>query len=185
VRHSFALAVAVAAVGLMVAGCGSSSKSTATTSQSAASTPAQGTSAASGYASTSASGAAAPAGGAAATVSSKRDKLGTILASGPRRMTVYLFEADKGASSACSGACARVWPPVRSAGEAKVGGSAVAADLGTITRSDGSKQVTYRGHPLYFFAKDGDKSDAYGQGIKSFGAAWYVLSPSGSKIDKS
>jgi predicted lipoprotein with Yx(FWY)xxD motif len=59
------------------------------------------------------------------------------------------------------------------------------AKLGTITRSDGTVQVTYNGHPLYYYAKDGDAGDAYGQGIKGFGAAWYVLAPSGNKIDTS
>ena len=61
----------------------------------------------------------------------------------------------------------------------------MAADLRTITRPDGTKQVTYKGHPLYFFARDGDKGDAYGQGVNSFGASWYVVSPSGAKVDKS
>jgi predicted lipoprotein with Yx(FWY)xxD motif len=45
--------------------------------------------------------------------------------------------------------------------------------------------VTYAGHPLYFFARDGEESDAYGQGVNSFGASWYVISPSGSKVDHS
>jgi predicted lipoprotein with Yx(FWY)xxD motif len=66
-----------------------------------------------------------------------------------------------------------------------VAGSAMAARLGTITRSDGTRQVTYSGHPLYFFARDGDKSDAYGQGVNGFGASWYVISPSASKVDHS
>jgi predicted lipoprotein with Yx(FWY)xxD motif len=61
----------------------------------------------------------------------------------------------------------------------------MAADLGTITRPDGTMQVTYKGHPLYFYAKDGDAGDAYGEGLKSFGADWYVLTPAGKKIDKS
>ena len=61
----------------------------------------------------------------------------------------------------------------------------MAADLGTITRPDGTTQVTYKGHPLYYFRKDGDAGDAYGQGAKAFGAGWYVLAPSGNKIDKS
>jgi predicted lipoprotein with Yx(FWY)xxD motif len=64
-------------------------------------------------------------------------------------------------------------------------GAASSADLGTITRSDGTTQVTYKGHPLYFFAKDKDSGDAYGQGVKGFGADWYVLSPSGFKVDNS
>jgi predicted lipoprotein with Yx(FWY)xxD motif len=59
------------------------------------------------------------------------------------------------------------------------------AELGTITRSDGTTQVTYKGHPLYLFIKDKDDGDTYGQGIKAFGAAWYTLAPSGNKIDLS
>jgi predicted lipoprotein with Yx(FWY)xxD motif len=61
----------------------------------------------------------------------------------------------------------------------------MASDLGTITRPDGTKQVTYKGHPLYLFAKDKDDGDAYGEGVKAFGADWYVLAPSGNKIDLS
>ncbi|HEY4428334.1 MAG TPA: hypothetical protein VGN08_09045 [Solirubrobacteraceae bacterium] len=64
-------------------------------------------------------------------------------------------------------------------------GAAVASHLGTLTRPDGTKQVTYNGHPLYFFAMDKDQGDSYGQGANAFGASWYVLAPSGNKIDKS
>jgi predicted lipoprotein with Yx(FWY)xxD motif len=116
-------------------------------------------------------------------VSTKHNKLGTVLAAGPKHLTVYLFEADKGAASACSGKCASVWPPVLSAGATKAQGATHAADLGIITRSDGTRQVTYKGHPLYYFIKDKDDEDAYGQGSKAFGAEWYVLSPAGKKID--
>jgi predicted lipoprotein with Yx(FWY)xxD motif len=73
-------------------------------------------------------------------------------------------------------------------GKPTAAGAAIAADLGTITRPDGNTQVTYKGHPLYFFVKDvkdGDPGDTYGEAIKSFGAEWYVLAPSGDKIDKS
>jgi predicted lipoprotein with Yx(FWY)xxD motif len=106
-----------------------------------------------------------------------------ILAAGPKRKTVYLFEADSAGSSACSAACSAVWPPVT--GTPRAGAGASAGALGTITRSDGTKQVTYKGHPLYYFARDGDAGDAYGQGIKSFGSSWYVLAPSGKKVDNS
>jgi predicted lipoprotein with Yx(FWY)xxD motif len=64
-------------------------------------------------------------------------------------------------------------------------GSARGGELGATARQDGSRQVTYHGHPLYFYARDGDVSDAYGQGVKNFGAGWYVLAPSGRKIDTS
>jgi predicted lipoprotein with Yx(FWY)xxD motif len=118
-------------------------------------------------------------------VVTKHGKLGTILAAGPKKLTVYLFEGDNGAASACTGACASAWPPVTTSAAATASGGANPADLGTITRADGTKQVTYHGHPLYFFAKDGDSGDAYGQGSKAFGAGWYVLKPSGEKVDES
>jgi predicted lipoprotein with Yx(FWY)xxD motif len=170
--RSLTLAATTTVAAALLAGCGSSSSSTAASTP--ASTPTQSTAA-------STSTAAATPGVAVAT---KKSKLGTILAAGPKHLTVYLFEADKGTSSACSGACAKAWPPVTTAGEPTTSGAAVAADLGTTMRSDGTKQVTYKGHPLYFFEKDGDSGDAYGQGSKAFGAGWYVLKPSGEKLDE-
>jgi predicted lipoprotein with Yx(FWY)xxD motif len=102
---------------------------------------------------------------------------------GPKKLTVYLFEGDTGRASSCTGACATVWPAVT--GQPKASGRALSADLGTITRPDGTTQVTYKGHPLYLYAKDKDDGDTYGQGLKSFGADWYVLAPSGNKVDTS
>ena len=96
---------------------------------------------------------------------------------------MYLFDSDTGSASSCNGGCASVWPPVTGTAAARAG--AVSADLGTITRSDGTTQVTYKGHPLYFFARDGDAGDSYGEGLKSFGASWYALTPSGKKVDNS
>lgn len=72
-------------------------------------------------------------------------------------------------------------------GKPQGSGSARPAALGTITRADGTTQVTYSGHPLYFFVKDvkdGDPGDAYREAVKAFGAEWYVVAPSGKKIDK-
>jgi predicted lipoprotein with Yx(FWY)xxD motif len=100
-------------------------------------------------------------------------------------MTVYLFEGDKGAASSCSAECAAVWPPVTTSASPVAGAGASPERIGVITRADGTQQVTYNGHPLYFYTRDGDKGDAYGQGIKSFGSDWYVLAPSGNKVDKS
>ncbi len=184
-RHWSVIGV-VATLLVAMAGCGSS-KSSTSSSAGTTSSAASGGYSRSSAPSTSASTTSAPAESAAppVAVTSKSSKLGTILAAGPKRMTVYLFEGDKGAESACSAECAAVWPPVTVASAAQASGGAMSADLGTITRSDGTKQVTYKGHPLYFYAKDGDKGDAYGQGIKSFGADWYVLAPSGNKVDHS
>jgi predicted lipoprotein with Yx(FWY)xxD motif len=181
VRHAFALGATASALAAIFAGCGGSGSSSTRTTAPAASSSAAQTSPA--YATSTSTAATASAG--AVLISTKHDKLGTILAAGPKQMTVYMFEGDKGAQSSCNGACTQVWPPVSTTGQAKSGGAAVAADLGTTTRSDGSKQVTYKGHPLYLFARDGDKGDAYGQGVNGFGASWYVLSPSGSKVDHS
>jgi predicted lipoprotein with Yx(FWY)xxD motif len=179
VRRSLALgAAAAAAVAALLAGCGSSSSSSS--SSTAASTPASTASTQSTTASTSTTAAS----GSGVAVESKHAKLGTILAAGPKRLTVYLFEADKGTTSSCSGACAKVWPPVTTSGAPTAVAGAVSADLGTTKRSDGTEQVTYKGHPLYFYDDDKDSGDAYGQGLKLFGASWYVLEPSGAKIDE-
>ena len=182
-----ALILGCAAAAALAAGCGSSSKSTSSSSASAstaaATTPAAGKSAYGSYGAGGASSSASASNAGGVTVTVKHSKLGTILAAGPKHLTVYLFEGDKGGQSACTGACAAAWPPVTSSGQPQAGGSAQAAQLGTITRADGTKQVTYNGHPLYFFVKDGDAGDAYGQGVKAFGADWYVVTPSGNKID--
>jgi predicted lipoprotein with Yx(FWY)xxD motif len=167
----------------VIAGCGSSSSSSgssSTTSSSAAATTATTTTPASTAPAGESSSASSEPG---VTITAKKDKLGTILAAGPKKLTVYLFEADKGGQSSCSGACAKAWPPVTTTGEPQAGGAAVTADLGTISRSDGTKQVTYKGHPLYFFVKDKEDDDTYGQGSDEFGAEWYVMKPSGNKID--
>ncbi len=176
-RHPLALGVAATAAVVLLAGCRSSSSTSSTSSAaSAPSTAAQSTAAPTTTAASAASG---------ELMVTKHGKLGTILAAGPKKMTVYLWEGDKGAASSCTGACAKAWPPVTTNGAPTAAGSAVTADLGTITRSDGTKQVTYKAHPLYFFEKDGDAGDAYGQGSKAFGADWYVLKPTGIKVDKS
>jgi len=173
VRQPLALGAAGVAALALLAGCGSSSSSS---SSSAASTPAS-TPTQSTAASTTAS-------GSAVAVQAKHGKLGTILAAGPKHLTVYLFEADKGTTSSCGGACAKVWPPVTTEGKPTASSGAVSADLGTTMRSDGTEQVTYKGHPLYFYDDDKDSGDAYGQGSKAFGASWYVLKPNGSKVDE-
>jgi predicted lipoprotein with Yx(FWY)xxD motif len=115
----------------------------------------------------------------------KKNKVGTILAAGPKKLTLYVFDADKGSTSSCTGACAKAWPAVPASGTPTATPPAKTSLIGTITRSDGTKQLTYKGHPVYYFIKDKDDGDAYGQGVKEFGANWYVLKPDGSKIDES
>ena len=109
-------------------------------------------------------------------------KLGKFLVSGK---TLYLFEKDKAGSgkTACYGMCAKFWPPLT--GTPSAGPGVSASKLGTIKRTDGKTQVTYNGHPLYWFSVDKSAGQANGQGVKAFGASWYVVAPSGNKIDKS
>jgi predicted lipoprotein with Yx(FWY)xxD motif len=164
----------------VVAGCGSSSSSSSKTTTAAATTSAP---AASSSTATASSSSSAPSATAVVLTTKHDRKLGTILAGGNKKMTVYLFEADRGPASHCSGPCAAAWPPVT--GTATASGGAKSSDIGTIKRADGSTQVTYKGHPLYFFVKDKDDGDAYGQNVHAFGADWYVLAPSGNKVDKS
>jgi predicted lipoprotein with Yx(FWY)xxD motif len=95
---------------------------------------------------------------------------------------VYLWAADSMNKSTCSGACAGAWPPVTTKGNVTAADGAKTADLGTITRSDGSKQVTYDGHPLYYFAGDSGPGQTNGQGSDSFGAKWWLVAPAGTKI---
>jgi predicted lipoprotein with Yx(FWY)xxD motif len=108
--------------------------------------------------------------------------LGRTLVDGDGR-TLYLFEADHGGTSACTGSCDTVWPPLRARGGVHALGGVSAALLGTIQRSDGSTQVSYNGHPLYYYAGDAKPGDTTGQGLNQFGASWYVLDPAGARID--
>ena len=109
---------------------------------------------------------------------------GAFLTNGSGR-AVYLWAKDGMNMSACSGACAAAWPPVPATGKLTATGGAKASDLGTITRSDGTKQVTYDGHPLYYFVGDSAAGQANGQGSDNFGAKWWLVAPSGAKITAS
>ena len=77
---------------------------------------------------------------------------------------------------------ATAWPPLRVSGKPTVGSGAKASLIGTTPRSDGQSQVTYNGHPLYYYQGDSNAGDTNGQGVNGFGAPWYVLSASGDAI---
>jgi predicted lipoprotein with Yx(FWY)xxD motif len=117
-----------------------------------------------------------------AMVKTASSKVGTILVDANGR-TLYLFEKDQPNQSACAGACASAWPIDHTSAAPKAGGQATASLLGTIKRSDGSMQVTYNQHPLYYYAGDTAAGQLNGQGLNAFGAGWDVLSPSGNKIE--
>ena len=125
------------------------------------------------------------AGGQPATVgTSNEGDLGSILVDSSGR-TLYLFAKDSGTTSACSGACASAWPPLRASGKPTVGSNAEASLVGTTTRSDGKPQVTYNGHPLYLFSGDQAAGDTNGEGSTAFGGGWYALSAAGDQVSGS
>ncbi|MGH3173133.1 MAG: COG4315 family predicted lipoprotein [Streptosporangiaceae bacterium] len=103
---------------------------------------------------------------------------GKFLADGQGR-ALYLFEADKGSTSTCAGACAAAWPPVTASAMPMAGGGVSQSLLGTTKRADGTEQLTYNGHPLYYFSADTSSGMAKGQGAKAFGSDWYVLNAKG------
>ena len=118
-----------------------------------------------------------------ATVGVANSDLGPILVDS-RGRTLYLFRKDSGTKSACLGACAGAWPPLRVSAKPVVGDGLNASRLGTTNRSDGKRQVTYAGHPLYLYSGDAKAGDTNGQGLTDFGDSWFALSPSGNQIDE-
>jgi len=110
----------------------------------------------------------------ATTITTKDDaKLGTILADS-KGMTVYLFTNDtKESESTCVDKCSTFWPPVTATGDVTLP-AGVDGTLTTFQRADGTSQVAYNGIPLYYFAKDKDGGDAYGQNV---GGIWFVVAP--------
>jgi predicted lipoprotein with Yx(FWY)xxD motif len=108
-------------------------------------------------------------------------KLGKILVDS-RGRTLYLFSKDTRTKSACSGACATPWPPLRANGKLSAGSGVTASKLGTIKRSDGKPQVTYNGHPLYGFVMDKKAGDTKGEGLTAFGGHWFAISPAGKQV---
>jgi len=176
------IAGSVCAAGLVLAatacssGSSSSSASTATSSPAASSATAQASSP-SAAASASSSSAAA-----AIKLASVSGIPGQFLVDAQGK-TMYLWEADMHGTSTCSGACASAWPPVTVTGAPQAASGVDQSLLGTVTRSDGTMQLTYNHHPLYYFAGDSAAGQAHGQGSKAFGAGWYVVNAKGSKID--
>ena len=156
-------AAGLAALALTVSACASSSSSSAATS----STPAA-----------AGSGAAAAARRPAAPPWTSRPSSGQQVVTNSAGFTLYWFAPDTSTTSKCTGSCATYWPPVKGPATA---GSGVTGTLGTITRSDGTTQATYDGHPLYTFAGDKAPGQANGNGKNLSGGLWYEMTVSGAK----
>jgi predicted lipoprotein with Yx(FWY)xxD motif len=115
------------------------------------------------------------------TVALAASKFGNILVDS-RGRTLYDFVADKTTSSTCYGACASLWPPLTVSRALTPGPNVSASLLGTTKRTDGTAEVTYNGHPLYYYAGDTKPGQTTGQDINQFGALWYVLTGTGKEV---
>jgi predicted lipoprotein with Yx(FWY)xxD motif len=142
------------AIGLVAAACGGSAQS---------STP---------------STTASPVAGATVMVAAN-STLGNILVDG-RGITLYVFGADTQGTSNCTGGCLQNWPALTATSDKPVGGPGVTGTLGVITRSDGIKQATFNGMPLYTFVRDSKAGDTNGQGVTAFGGLWTVVAGGGA-----
>jgi predicted lipoprotein with Yx(FWY)xxD motif len=110
----------------------------------------------------------------------RTSRYGRILADG-RDRTIYLFTRDRSVASTCYGGCAAAWPPVLARGAPLRAGTLPGA-LGTVRRRDGARQVTYDGHPLYYYTGDVSPGEILCQNVDEFGGTWLVVSPSGKPI---
>ena len=159
-RNRWFVPAGLAGVALIAAACGSSSPSG---TSSPASQPSSSSSAASP---------AAASGNALKTATIG----GTKVVTNAKGFTVYSFAPDTATKSNCNGSCATYWPPVKGPATA---GAGVTGKLGTITRSDGSTQATYDGHPLYTYVSDSAPGQDKGNGLNLSGGVWHVVPVSG------
>ena len=106
---------------------------------------------------------------------------GKVLYDG-RGFALYAFTKDAASRSSCSGACAKAWPPYIVTGQLVAGKGATARRLGTIRRSDGSRQATYAGRPLYYYVGDRKPGQILCQNVSEFGGLWLVVRPNGTVV---
>ena len=103
------------------------------------------------------------------------DKAEAILVDS-KGLTLYYFTPDRGGTVTCTGACLQAWPPLLlpTGVTQPRGDGGVTGKLATVSNPEGGTQVSYNGWPLYYYAKDKDAEDVYGQGV---GGKWYVVTP--------
>jgi predicted lipoprotein with Yx(FWY)xxD motif len=155
----------LAAVAMLTAACGGASSTSAaagTTTAGPATTP------------TASARPGSTASGSTLALKTVKGRAGIWLTNSSGR-AVYIYTRDKGMTSECSGACAKIWPPVTTTGSVTISGQyTVQGDLGVTTRTDGAKQVTYGGHPLYYYSGDTAPGQIKGQGV---GGVWFLIGP--------
>jgi predicted lipoprotein with Yx(FWY)xxD motif len=125
----------------------------------------------------------APAPAAAASIKVATSGLGSFLSDGQGR-TLYLFTRDSNNMPTCTSGCASVWPPVTIATTVRAGTGASASLLGSVSDQAGQQQITYNGHPLYYYVGDINPGDTNGEQLDQFGGLWYAVSPGGLQVTR-
>ena len=117
------------------------------------------------------------------TLKTRKTNLGTILVDKKGR-TLYAFGHDKKDKSRCSAQCASFWPPAGSPKKPTVASGITKSKLKVIKRGDGTRQLSYNGHPLYRYVGDGKPGDTSGENLTAFGGKWDAVSKSGKIVTK-
>jgi predicted lipoprotein with Yx(FWY)xxD motif len=124
---------------------------------------------------------AVPTSAAASTVKVDGSRYGDILVDGKGR-TLYLFTKERTRKSRCYGDCATAWPPFLTKGKPHAGKGTDPGRVGSTKRKNGKRQVTYNGHPLYFYIADRKAGQITCQNVVEFGGTWLLVAPNGSAI---
>jgi predicted lipoprotein with Yx(FWY)xxD motif len=119
-------------------------------------------------------------GGAGTTVKTSDSQYGQVLFGG-NDQAIYYFDKESGSKSECYGACAEAWPPVLTEGDPQAGSGVQAGLLGTTPRDDGTTQVTYDGHPLYYYVDD-PKGEVLCHNVDEFGGLWLAVQGNGQAV---
>jgi predicted lipoprotein with Yx(FWY)xxD motif len=114
-------------------------------------------------------------------ISLKQTSVGKGLADANGR-TLYLFAGDKRGLSTLSAAGRAVWPPFTSTTLPQAGGGVAVSQIATVASTSGGTQISYKGHPLYYYVGDHKPGQILGQGLNEFGGRWHVVSATGAAI---
>jgi predicted lipoprotein with Yx(FWY)xxD motif len=108
-------------------------------------------------------------------------QFGTMLFN-EKKQAIYIWELEESDKAECYGDCAEAWPPVLTDGQPQATGGVNSGLLGTTKRTDGTTQVTYNGHPLYYYAHEGP-GEVKCHNIKTHGGLWWVIQPDGNRAN--
>jgi predicted lipoprotein with Yx(FWY)xxD motif len=115
------------------------------------------------------------------TIKAADSRYGEVLFDGKGR-AIYLFTKEEGRKSECYGTCAKAWPPVLTKGKPRAAAGVDADKLGRTKRRSGKRQVTYNGHPLYYYISDTEPGEITCQDVTEFGGIWYLVAPDGNAV---